>query len=140
MAEMKQVEHEGIVTESVNNRTTVQILSQSACAGCHAKSACTAADKQDKWVEVTTHKIFTPGQKVLLVGNQDLGLKAAWWAYVLPVVLVLSTLIVTFAVTQQENLSGALALLVLAPYFLILKLAESHMRRTFSFKIKSFNE
>lgn len=140
MAEMKQIEHEGIVIQSLNNQTTVQIVSQSACASCHAKSACTAADLQEKLIDVVSTESFAPGQPVMLIGNQKLGLKAAWWAYVLPVILVLSTLIISFAVTQQENLSGLLALIVLVPYFIIIKLANNQMRKTFSFQIKSINE
>ncbi len=137
---MKQIEHEGIVVRSLNNKTTVQIVSQSACASCHAKSACNASDLQEKLIDVITEKSFTPGQHVMLIANHKLGLKAAWWAYVLPVILVISTLIISFAVTQKENLSGLLALLVLVPYFIIIKLADSHMRKTFAFTINSINE
>lgn len=137
---MKQIEHAGIVVESLNNHTKVRIVSQSACASCHAKSACTAADLQEKLIDVTTTETFQPGQQVLLTGNQELGIKAAWWAYILPVALILITMIVTFAVTHNENVSGLLALLVLVPYFFIIKLAGNSMRKTFAFKIKSLNE
>jgi sigma-E factor negative regulatory protein RseC len=140
MAEMKQIEHEAIVVESLNNHTTIRIVSQSACAACHAKSACTAADLQEKLIDVVSPESFIPGQQVMLIGNQELGLKAAWWAYVLPVILVLATLIISFAITQQENLSGLLALLILIPYFFIIKLANNQMQKTFSFQIKSINE
>jgi sigma-E factor negative regulatory protein RseC len=140
MAEMKQIEHEAIVVESLNNHTTVKIVSQSACASCHAKSACTAADLQEKLIDVVSPESFVPGQKVMLIGNQELGLQAAWWAYVLPVILVLATLIVSFAVTQHENLSGLLAILILIPYFIFIKLGNSYMRKTFLFQIKSINE
>lgn len=137
---MKQIEHEGIVIQSLNNQTTVRIVSQSACASCHAKSACTAADLQEKLIEVETNETYSPGQQVMLIGNQELGLKAAWWAYVLPVALVLITLILSFAITQSENVSGLLALLVLVPYFIIIKLAGSILKKKFAFRIKSINE
>lgn len=137
---MKQIEHEGIVVRSLNNKTTVQIVSQSACASCHAKSACNASDLQEKLIDVVAEESFTPGQHVMLIANHKLGLKATWWAYVLPVILVISTLIISFAVTKKENLSGLLALLVLVPYFIIIKLADSHMRKKFAFTINSINE
>jgi len=137
---MKQIEHEGIVIQSLNNQTTVRIVSQSACASCHAKSACTAADLQEKLIEVESNETYSPGQQVMLIGNQELGLKAAWWAYVLPVALVLITLILSFAITQSENVSGLLALLVLVPYFIIIKLAGSILKKKFAFRIKSINE
>ncbi len=137
---MKQIEHEGIVIQSLNNQTTVRIVSQSACASCHAKSACTAADMQEKLIEVESNETYSPGQQVMLIGNQELGLKAAWWAYVLPVALVLITLILSFAITQNENVSGLLALLILVPYFIIIKLAGSILKKEFAFRIKSINE
>lgn len=137
---MKQIEHSGIVVESLGNLTRVRIVSQSACASCHARSACTAADLQEKLIDVTTPDTFRPGEQVMLTANQELGLKAAWWAYILPVILVLITMITTFAVTHNENLSGLLSLMVLFPYFLIIKLAGNSMRKTFTFTIKTLNE
>ena len=137
---MKQIEHEGVVIQSLNNQTTVRIVNQSACASCHAKSACTAADLQEKLIEVESNETYIPGQQVMLIGNQELGLKAAWWAYVLPVALVLFTLILSFAITQNENVSGLLALFVLVPYFIIIKLAGSILKKKFAFRIKSINE
>lgn len=137
---MKQIEHTGIVVESLNNHTKVRIMSQSACAACHAKSACTAADLQEKIIDVTTPETYQKGQQVVITGNQELGLKAAWWAYILPVVLILITMILTFAVTHNENVSGLLALLILIPYYLLIKMAGNNMKKTFEFKIKSLNE
>lgn len=140
MAEMKQIEHEGIVVESINNLTKVKIVSQSACASCHAKSACTAADLQDKIIDVTTSEYFSKGEHVLIMGTPKQGLIATWLAYVLPVILVLSVLVISFTVTNNEDLSGLLALMILVPYFIIIKLAGSKIKKTFTFTIKSINE
>ncbi len=140
MAEMKQTEHEGIVVQSLNNITTVRIVNQSACASCDAKGACTASDMQEKMIEVVSDKSYKPGQHVIVTGNKELGLKAAWWAYALPAILVIATLIISFYVTRQENLSGVFSLLVLIPYFVIIRLLNKYISGTFSFQIKSINE
>lgn len=137
---MKTIEHDGIVMEAVGKHVKVQIVSESACASCHAKGACTAADVQEKEVNVISHEEFLPGQKVVIVGTSSQGLKATWWAYVLPLILVIVTLAVTYTVTENENISGALALLVLVPYFFTMHLAEKVMKKTFSFSVKSKNE
>ncbi len=137
---MKTIEHEGIVKEMDGNHVKIHIVSESACASCHAKGACSAADLQEKEVDVISHEKFLPGQKVVIVGTNSQGLKATWWAYVLPLILVISTLAVTFSVTGNENISGALALLVLVPYFFTMHLAGKAMKKTFAFSVKSKNE
>lgn len=137
---MKTIEHDGIVIETVGKNIKVQIVSESACASCHAKGACTAADVQDKEVDVISHEEFLPGQKVVIVGTNSQGLKATWWAYVLPLILVIVTLTVTFSITGNENIAGAFALLVLAPYFFTMHLARKAMKKTFAFSVKSKNE
>jgi sigma-E factor negative regulatory protein RseC len=135
---MKTIEHEGIVKWVEGNHVKVQIVSMSACASCHANGACSAADMQDKEVDVISEKgTFEPGQQVVIIGSRTQGLKATWWAYVLPLVLVVATLAVTYTYSGNENLAGALALLVLVPYFFVIYLAGKAMKKTFSFSVKS---
>lgn len=135
---MKTIEHDGIVKQVEGNHVKVQIMSMSACASCHANGACSAADMQDKEVDVISESgSFEPGQQVVIIGSRSQGLKATWWAYVLPLVLVVTTLAVTFTYSGDENLAGALALLVLVPYFLMMYLAGKAMKKTFSFSVKS---
>ncbi|ASB47832.1 SoxR reducing system RseC family protein [Alkalitalea saponilacus] len=137
---MKKIEHEGVVEEVCGNQIKVKIVSQSACASCHVKSACTMADSQEKEIDVESMENVKPGQHVMVVGTDSQGLKAALLAYVLPVVLVLVVLAVTYTVTGNENLSGFLSLMVLVPYFFIIKLAGKAMRKSFTFTIKTINE
>ncbi|TCO07211.1 SoxR reducing system RseC family protein [Natronoflexus pectinivorans] len=137
---MKKIEHEGVVEEVRGNQIKVKIVSESACASCHVKSACTMADSQEKEIDVESMENVKPGQHVMVVGTDSQGLKAALLAYVLPVVLVLVVLAVTYAVTGNENLSGFLSLLVLVPYFFTIKLAGKAMRKSFTFTIKTINE
>ena len=136
MSQKPNIEHEGVVEKSESGHVWVRILSQSACASCHAKSACTAADQQEKTIEVTSNQTFVTGEKVVLIGQQKQGLQAAWWAYILPLFLVLATLIISFGLTANENLSGLLSIGILIPYFLGLKLMHNKFVKTFSFSIK----
>ncbi len=136
MTNEHQIEHEGVVETSVSGKVRVRILSQSACASCHARGACTAADQQEKLIDVVSNQSYTAGEKVVLAGEKSMGLKAAWWAYVLPVFLVIGTLVVSFAITANENLSGVLALAILAPYFMVIRLLNDKFMKTFTFTIK----
>ncbi len=136
MPQKQNIEHEGVVERSESGHVWVRILSQSACASCHAKSACTAADQQEKMVEVTSNQDYTTGEKVVLMGEQKLGLQAAWWAYILPVFIVIGTLVICFSLTGNESLSGLLSLGILIPYYLGLRLMHNKFAKTFSFSIK----
>lgn len=140
MSEKKQIEHQGIVEHADGEHARVRILSQSACASCHAKGVCTAADLQEKLIDASCDRNYAPGERVTLVGESKLGLQAAWWAYILPLFLMMSTLIATYTLTNNENLAGLLALGILVPYFLIIKLFNNKFFKTFSFTIKPSTE
>lgn len=137
---MKKIEHEGIVDQISDKAIRVKIMSMSACASCHAKGACTVADMEEKEVEVPLAGNYKVGQRVMITGSTAQGLQAAWWAYILPILLLLLTLFVTFSLTGNEALAGLLALVVLVPYFGLIKLSEKFMKKTFQFTINSINE
>lgn len=137
---MKKIEHEGIVDQISDKAIRVKIMSMSACASCHAKGACTVADMEEKEVEVPLAGNYKVGQRVMVTGSTAQGLQAAWWAYILPILLLLLTLFVSFSLTGNEALAGLLALVVLVPYFGLIKLAEKFMKKTFQFTINSINE
>lgn len=140
MTDKLHIEHEGIVEQSDAGHVKVRILSASACAGCHAKGACSAADMQEKFIDAFCDQPYSPGDKVLLVGESGLGLMAAWWAYILPLILMVVTLIITHIFTQNEPFSGLMSLGILVPYYLIIKLFYSKFLKTFSFTIKPSTE
>lgn len=137
---MKKIEHEGIVDQISDKAIRVKIMSMSACASCHAKGACTVADMEEKEVEVPLAGNYKVGQRVMVTGSTAQGLQAAWWAYILPILLLLLTLFVSFSLTENEALAGLLALVVLVPYFGLIKLSEKFMKKTFQFTINSINE
>ncbi|MDR2928322.1 MAG: SoxR reducing system RseC family protein [Cytophagaceae bacterium] len=137
---MKSIKHEGVVEKVSGQHVSIRITSLSACAACHAKSACTVADSSEKLIDIYTKEMVKTGQRVMIVGNQALGFKAAWLAYLLPAILVIAVLSITVFITNHEGLAGILALAVLVPYFTILKMINNRLRKTFSFKIEPINE
>lgn len=137
MADLDYIEHEGIVTEVSPQLIKVRIVNESACASCHAKGSCTTADLQDKIIDVyQSESNVQPGQKVMLLGKKTLAPKAVLIAYVYPIILILSVLITTFYLTNNEILAGGLALLVLVPYYIVIFLLKDKLKKTFSFTIK----
>lgn len=137
---MQKIEHQGIVDEVSDTGIKVKITSLSACASCHAKGACSVSDMQEKEVHVAPTGHFKPGDQVMVIGSSSQGLQAAWWAYILPVVLIIAALSITYSLSHNESLAGIVSLLVLIPYYLIIKGADKAMRKRFQFTIQSINE
>jgi sigma-E factor negative regulatory protein RseC len=138
MSEVRLVEHTGYIEEINSSQVKVRITSESACASCHAKGACTAADMQEKIIEAfaTNTSDLKAGQRVIIQGKQSLGLKASLLAYIYPFFLVLIVLFVSYSITENEGISGIVSLLILVPYYLFIKLITPKLQKTFTFTIK----
>lgn len=140
MKESEIIEHEGII-ESIDATTVnVRIVSESACSSCHAKGACSAADLQDKLIEInaTNAADFSNGQKVIIVGKSEQGTKAALFAYIIPSLIIIASMLITYSISGNDILSGIIGLGILVPYFGIISLLRNNLQKTFSFTLKSF--
>ncbi|MBR8538097.1 SoxR reducing system RseC family protein [Carboxylicivirga sediminis] len=137
MADLDYIEHEGIVTEVSPQLIKVRIVNESACASCHANGSCTAADLQDKIIDVyQSESNVQIGQKVMILGKKSLAPKAVLLAYIYPILIILAVLVTVFYLTSDELLAGGMALAALVPYYLFIYLLKDKLKRTFSFTIK----
>ena len=136
MSNSKSIEHKGRIDSIDGNMINVSILAVSGCASCHAKGVCTAADMQEKNIEVfdVTNQ-YQIGEEVNVTLKQTLGFRALFLGYVLPFILVLFILIVLTLITNNEAISGIGALSVLIPYYVILFLLKDTIRKKFTFTI-----
>ncbi|MGE4586412.1 MAG: SoxR reducing system RseC family protein [Mangrovibacterium sp.] len=131
-----EISHKGVVKEFSPERVVVTILAESACAGCHARGVCSAADLSEKEIEITPCGTeYQPGQQVLITGKTSQGFKALFLGYLCPFILLITVLILTLSLTGEEGLSGLLALGTLLPYYLIIYLLRNKIKRSFDFKI-----
>ena len=83
------VEHRGKVIEVLPHQVSVEILQQSACATCHAKSACMASDQEVKVVQVEPEfgVTYDIGEEVKVLLSQILGFKAVVFSYLIPLAI-----------------------------------------------------
>jgi len=133
-----EISHEGIVKKIFDDKIIVTIVSQSACSMCSAKGMCSASDLQDKDIEIDNYSgTFQPGQKVLVIGTTSQSMKALFYGYLLPFILVIAILITSMQITSEEGLSGLLSIGILVPYYLMLYLFRKNLKQSFNFKIKS---
>ncbi len=137
MKNQHNIKHVGIVTRiNGNNKVIVKITQNSACSVCDAKGACSAADKAEKEIEaVNLGKMVEVGQEVTITGQTTQGLQAAFLAYFLPFIVLITTLIVVFYSTKNEGIAAMSAIASLVPYYFILFLFKNKLTKKFTFYI-----
>ncbi len=134
---MDEIRHSGIVTKINPGMLTITLQSQSACVACHAKGFCSAFEMKYKEIEVTRFsQSYTPGQQVTVVLRGSLGIKAVIIGYVLPFIIVMTSLVLVISLTGNEILAGFVSLAMLVPYFTGLYLSRNRLKRTFSFELE----
>ena len=136
----KSIEHKGLIERFTDHSVIVKILSESACAACHAKGACTAADMKDKEIEVNgSFMEFRVGEMVNLNMEQSQGFKALLLGYVYPFLILFVGLIAATSAGLSELSSGLLALGLLPPYYLVLYILRNKISKHFIFSIRKID-
>jgi positive regulator of sigma E activity len=119
------------------NFLVVTVLSNSACSGCHAKEACSAADLKEKDIDIFCEgSEYVPGQFVNVILKESLGVKALLFGYIFPLLLVIFVLIIIFTITSNEVLSALLSLGVLIPYYTGLFFFRNSFKKIFRFELE----
>ncbi len=131
------ISHEGIVTKITDDELEIKILAQSACAACHAKSACGIGEQAEKILTVPRpkDKDFAIMQKVNVRMAIGQGNKAAVLAYLIPIILLLAVLFVCLGLGISEGISALLSVVALIPYYIILYLRRDKLKQKFEYLI-----
>ena len=137
---MNIITHQGIVENINGSQVSVRIIQTSACSACSVKGHCSSADSKEKVIEVTdASSSYRVGDSVTLVGSTSMGMQAVLFAFVLPFFVLVFALFLFMALTQNELYAALAALAVLIPYYYIIWLNRSRLKRKFSFTIKPIN-
>ena len=132
----KQISHEGIVEDREGGRVRVKITSYAACAGCHARGACSIPEQKDKTLSLPfSGASLNTGDRVMVTLSQSLGFRAIFLGYILPFLLVLAVLLVMTGLSDNELLSGLASLSVLPPYYIAVRLLRNRIDRKFEFTL-----
>lgn len=129
--------HDGVVSEVTTSGYKVSIVSKSACAGCHAKGLCSAADMADKIIDVKSSgpEVFKVGDKVTVNMEESMGMRAVWLVYAIPAVILVTFLLYLQRLGASELTTGLSVLGAIAVYFVILYLFRKKIGRHFNFTI-----
>ena len=139
MSSNSEISHRGRIVSITPELTTVEIVSESACAACHAKGLCSLGDSTVKQVELPTRgwDNYQVGQEVDLVLRASMGHKAVWLAYVLPLIVMVAALLGTLSAGGTELLAGLIAIGAVALYYGVIWLLRGRLRNEYVFNIKS---
>lgn len=133
--EEKIVKHEGIVTKITPQSITVALNGNINCEACNAKAACGVSESNNKEIEVlNSSQPLRLNEKVEVILKRSLGLKAVFWAYVFPFILLISVLLIASSI-YKEWIAGLLSILVLVPYYLALYVLRNSFKKTFQVSI-----
>ena len=131
------IEHEGIIDHIDGDVAHVKIDNVSACMSCHAKGACSAADQEEKFLDVPLQGAnYQQGDPVYVQIANHLGFRAVALGYVYPFLLLMAVLIAMLAAGAEELRAGGVALLSIIPYYLVLYLFRNRIAKSFTFSIK----
>jgi len=102
------IDHQGVVISAEDGFVTVEILNKSACASCHAKSACSLGDVKAKIIEIeyNYNQLYEPGEVVNVKLKKTLGYRALWFSYVIPLVILLVLLVSLTSAGFSEPVTG----------------------------------
>ena len=138
MSSYSEITHRGRIVSITPEFTTVEIVSESACAACHAKGLCSLGDSKVKQVEVPTRgwDNYAVGQEVSVVLRATMGHKAVWLAYGVPLLVLVAALLGILSAGGSELVAGLGAIGAVTVYYGVIWLLRDRLRKEYVFNIK----
>lgn len=138
MNTQETISHEGLVSKITEDSLEIKIVAQSACAACHAKSACSMGDQTEKILTVPRPegREFQLMQQVKVIMAINQGNKAAILAYLIPIILLLATLFICLGCGLGEGLSALISIAALVPYYIVLYTQRDKLKKKFEYRIE----
>lgn len=127
------VEQSGTVEQISDHNIRVKVHREAACGDCNAKGICFLGEGSEREFEISR---FTPGlkpgDKVDVIISQSMGNKAVFLGYLVPFIILISSLIILNTIGVSELLTGIISLCTIAPYYFLLYLFRNRLRKTFT--------
>ena len=134
------ISHQGTIESVHGSQVNVRIVQTSACSSCSAKGHCMAAEGKEKIIEITdSNNHYNIGETVEIYGETSMGMKAVFWAFVVPFLVLVISLFIGMAITADELTASACSVGLLILYYILLAMNKHKLKNEFSFKIKSIN-
>ena len=133
-----EIAHSGRIIEITPEFTTVEIIVDSACAGCHAKSLCGMSEEQEKIISLPTdpYATYSVGDEVKVCTKMSMGLKAVWISYVIPLMILMILILSLSSVIGNEVVRGLVSIGGVGLYYILVWLFRDRLHNEFVFYIK----
>lgn len=141
MKSIDRIEHEGVIIGIDSDFISVEILSQSACSSCNAKSMCSMSEVKAKIIQVENRgfNLYEKGERVNVLLKRSLGFRALWISYLIPLIILLVLLVVLSTVSVDELSMGLSVLAIIALYYFVVYLLRDKIKKDFIFTIEKLN-
>lgn len=133
------IKHQGVIEHIQGTHIQVRITQTSACASCSIKGHCTSADTKEKIIDVFDNAAsqYQVGQEVWVVGTLSMGIQAVLFAFLLPLVILVTSIFLLMNVLKDELLASCGSMICVAVYYFLLKiLFKEKLRKRMSFIIQ----
>lgn len=122
---------EGVVVSVAGSSVRVSVAQTDACGGCEAGSTCQAAGLRQRHIDVDDEALaptLSPGDHVRVRTARHTERSAVWLAFGLPLLLIACGVgLNLFGVSEQMSL--VVALVLLAAYYLALRMLRRHVEK-----------
>ena len=138
MAQKAEITHTGRIVRITPTQITVEIVSESACAACHASALCGLSEATRKAIQVpaSLRDDYSVGEEVDVVLRASMGHKAVWLAYAIPLVVLLAALLSALGLGASEPLAGLVATAAVALYYFVIWLLRGRLQSEYVFQIR----
>lgn len=133
------IEHPGNIIRTESDRVFVSIYSKSVCSKCDVRGSCNSlSGTSEKIFEINVKENhnYQIGQKVRLSISAQTGNRSVFIAYILPLILLISGMIVSDSLFHKDGMTAMTGLSILTIYFIILYLFRKRLNRSFKISIE----
>lgn len=133
------ISHIGKVVDISADTISVEILSESACASCHARMMCSAADGKVKIIQLPRRQTdnYSVGDRVNVILKRTMGYKAVWISYVIPLIILMVLLLTLSQLLHNELVTGIAGIVGVMLYYFIVYLCRGKLEKDFVFTIEN---
>ncbi len=131
------IEHSGIIRQINKNSAEVLLITKGACASCHIQGSCNPSEMQEKIIEVELFEAdYSVGDQVCISLQERDGIKALFWAYLFPFLLMMILFFTVSSATSDELIIGLGSLSILPFYYFVLFLLKERIKKQIHFTLK----
>lgn len=133
-----KIRHSGIVESVDGCDVHVRIVQSSACSGCKVSAHCNASEMKIKKVDIRCSDAarFSVGEHVMVSTATSVGFQASLYAYIIPLLLMVATLVVVASCTTSEGIAALSSIGILIPYYIVLYLLRNKVSQKVRFEIE----